>query len=102
VEKDGSVFETLNELKARFGDALKFADRWEGDLMAAGVSGPGHPDLLVYFCTFQRGPGRYYVDLESPARPGSQLRYEQGQTFEDVDFETLAAIVSRQSRTDPR
>jgi hypothetical protein len=95
VEKDSSIIEALKALKARFGETLQVDDRWEGDLMAVGVSRHGHPDRLVYFCTFQRGTGRYYVDLEAPAPPGSQLPYEQGETFEDVDFETLASIVSR-------
>jgi hypothetical protein len=56
MAKDGAIIETLNKLQARFGAALKVADRWEGDLMAVGVSGSGHPDLIVCFCTFERGP----------------------------------------------
>ena len=93
MEKDESIIGTLKDLRARFGDALMVVDHWDADLMAVGVSSPGHPDRLVYVCTFQRRPGHYYVDLESPPPSGSQLPYEQGEAFEDVDFETLAAIV---------
>lgn len=48
-----------------------------------------------YFCTFERKPGRYDVGLESPAPPGSTLPYVQVEAFDDVDFDTLAAIVSQ-------
>jgi len=102
VNKDRSIIAALRELKIRFGDALEVTDHWDGDLMAVGVSRSGHPDVLVYFCTFQRGPGRYYVDLESPAPPGSQLLYSQRERFEDVDFEVLAGVVARHLGLIPR
>lgn len=87
--------EAVAALEARFGDGLKVADHWEGDLMSVGVARPGSPDRLVHFSTFQRASGRYYVDLESPAPATSELPYEQGDTFDDVDFEELVTIVSR-------
>jgi hypothetical protein len=102
VEKDSSIIDALTALTERFGEALEVADHWEGDLMAVGVAVPKRPDRLVYFCTYQREPGRYYVDLESAAPVGSQLPYEQGETFEDVDFDSLATIISRHLDISPR
>ena len=95
MEKDPSIVQAVAALEGRFGAALKVADHWEADLMSIGVTGSGAPDVLVYFSTFRRAPGRYYVDLESPAPVGSNLPYQQGETFDDVDFEELASLVSR-------
>lgn len=95
LQKDQSVTHALDLLRAKFGDALVVEDHWDADLMAIGLTSHGNPGLLVYFCTFNREPGRYYVDLEFPAPPGSDRRSVQGEAFEDVDFDTLAAIVSR-------
>jgi len=102
VEKDDSIVAAVTALQARFGEALHLSDQWDGDLMAIGVCGPDRPERLVYFCTFQRATGRYYVDLESPAPTGSNLPYIQGDTFEDVDFDTLVGIVARHLDLVPR
>jgi len=95
MEKHPSVVEALAALRARFGDELTVVDHWEGDLMAIGVARADALDCLVYLSTAQRAPGRYYVDLELPAPSGSDLPYQQGERFADVDFDKLVDIVSR-------
>jgi hypothetical protein len=95
LEKDQSVISTLHSLRERFGDALTIVDHWDADLVAVGVAALASPSPLVYFSTWKCEPGRYYVDLEWPARPNSDQPYEQGEKFDDVDFETLVSIVSR-------
>lgn len=95
LEKDESIIRTLHSLRERFGDALMVVDHWDADLVAVGVATLASARPLVYFSTWKREPGRYYVDLEWPAAPNSDQPYEQGEKFEDVDFETLISIVAR-------
>jgi hypothetical protein len=102
VEKDNSITSAMSVLQARFGDALRISDQWDGDLMAIGVCALDQPERLVYFSSFQRTAGHYYVDLESAAPPGSDLPYVQEETFEDVDLETLLGIVARHLDLVPR
>ena len=95
LEKDRSVIDTVAALQARLGNDLVAVDHWEADLTATGVARSSNPARLVYFSILDRAPNRYYVDLEFPPRDGSDLPYEQGDRFDDVDFEQLVSIVSR-------
>jgi hypothetical protein len=101
VEKDNSIIAAVTALQTRFGETLHLSDHWDGDLMAIGVCGD-QPNRLVYFSTFQRAAGHYYVDLESPAPAGSSLPYRQGERLDDVDFDTLVAIVAHHLNLVPR
>jgi hypothetical protein len=95
IEKDTSVLSALESLRRRYSDGtLKIVDHWDGDLMAVCVSSTQNPDRLVYFSTCGLPTGRYYVELEYPPRAGSELPYEQGEIFEDVNLEELSAIVA--------
>lgn len=94
-EKDTSVLQTVEALCRQFGDRIRFVDYWDADLTALGVEKAGSPGWLVYFSTCGCEPGRYYVDLELPPAEGSDLPYEQGESFQDVDFDTLVSIVSQ-------
>ena len=87
--------DTVAALHARLGDQLVVVDHWEADRTAIGVARADNTGRLVYFSIWNRSPNRYYVDVEFPPRAGSELPYEQGERFDDVDFEELVAIASR-------
>ena len=95
LRKDRSVIDTVAALQARLGSDLVVVDHWDADLTATGVGRSSDPARLVYFSILDRAPNRYYVDLEFPPQDGSDLPYEEGERFDDVDFEQLVSIVSR-------
>jgi hypothetical protein len=92
--KDPTILRLLGELRGRLGvHAFDVFDRWECDLCAVGIASPRDHGVLVYLATWNRGPGRYDVELELPAESGSDLPYQEAGAFRDVDFETVMRIV---------
>lgn len=53
-----------------------------------GIACSGDPRRLVYVSTWNRRPGRYYYECETPRGPDA-TDYEVADSGEDVDFEAL-------------
>ena len=95
VAKDPSITQVVDRLRARFGaSTFETVDYWDGDLCAIGVVSPHAPGRLVYICTHGKPPERFYVSLELPPAPGSELPYADGGDHDELDFDGLAAVMS--------
>lgn len=93
--KDSAVLDTLRRLRARLGgSAFTVVDHWDCDLMATGIARPEAPDRLLYFSVRGRERGDYFVSLEGPPDPGSDVPYAALGDHEGVDFEGLVALVT--------
>ena len=93
MEKDSEITDLLQWLRQKLGDSFIVVDHWEGDLCAIGLSSPNDPSQLVYVLTFERPPGRYAVELESPPVAGSDLPYRSVGKFDFLSREELLVIV---------
>jgi uncharacterized protein (DUF433 family) len=91
--KDKAIQHVVGWLEDRLRGSLVILDHWDGDLSAVGIARPESPDNLVYISTWGRSPGRYFVELEAPPAPGSELPYEITGRYENVDQESLLGIV---------
>jgi hypothetical protein len=73
------------------------ADHWEADLCAVGVALAEDPRRLVYISTYDMEPGRYNYECEAPNETIPD-DYTTTETGENVDFDTLLAVMQRHLR----
>ena len=94
-QKFPEVLDTLRRLRERFGvGTFVVLDDWDADLAAVGIARPDVPERLVYFAVKPAEGGEYFVSLEDPPAPGSELPYLPAGDHAGVDFEGLAALVA--------
>jgi hypothetical protein len=93
LEKHGGLLQLLTALEHRLGPgSFQIVDHWESDLAAIGVAHPHNREVLAYIAVY--GPEDFYVELENPPRPGSELPYSAVGEFRKVNFDRLAQIVA--------
>ncbi|MGO9273904.1 MAG: hypothetical protein ACLQOO_27295 [Terriglobia bacterium] len=94
VEKHDAVLGMLARLEKRLGrGAFQIVDHWEGDLDAIGVADPCNRELLAYIAVYASDD--FYVELELPPQPGSELPYSVAGQFRPATFDELAQIVAK-------
>ena len=94
--KDPSITQVVDRLRALFGvGALDTVDYWDGDRCAIGVVSPHAPGRLVYICTHGKPPERFYVSLELPPTPGSDLPYADAGDRDELDFDGLVVVLGQ-------
>src|SRR5437763_1616950 len=83
-------------LESKFGQgAFNITDHWEGDLCAVGIASVNDNRQLVYVSAFGMPDGQYYIELENPPAPNSDLPYELVGDMDHIDFEDLTEIVAK-------
>lgn len=96
IIKDESILRLIEKLKCAMGeDAFSVVDHWDADLLAIGIAKPENNDLLVYVSTYRQPFGSYFVSLQFPARPFSELPYSQGDEFQVRGFHELVEVIQR-------
>jgi len=96
LQRDASIIRVLERLHARLGPgAFEIVDHWEGDRVAIGVAKPDCHSLLAYISTLGMAEDSYWVSLEFPPEPESELPYTQGNEREVTSFEELVEIIQR-------
>jgi hypothetical protein len=96
IEKDSTILDLLDRLATEFGvGAFGVVDHWDAGLCAIGIAQPGTDRPLLYVCTWQKEPGRYYADVELPPETGSEHPYEQGPEFADISFSELIVLLDK-------
>lgn len=96
MRKLPEVIQVVDALRLRLGDALVVVDHWEGDLAAVGVALRGAAQRLAYVLR-KSSPRRptFYVALELPPEPGSDLPYAVAGDHHDLSLaDALDVIVS--------
>lgn len=95
MNKDPSITSLVVSLPlARQGWTIVRPDPWEADLFAIGIGREDEPRQLVYICTFELPPGRYYYECEVPSGPDA-AEYAVVDTGEAVPFHTLLEAMQR-------
>ncbi|MBS1797470.1 MAG: hypothetical protein JSS81_26845 [Acidobacteria bacterium] len=95
IDKTAALRRAVGRLREMLGaEAFDIVDRWDGDLCAVGVARRDDHGVLVYFSTFDRAEGRYFVSLELPSSDPENPYVAAGE-FDDVGFDELASIVRR-------
>lgn len=103
VPKALSILAVVNRLVAHFGnEAITVRDFWEADLCAIGISKPTSDRPLAYISTFGKSPGRYFLSLESPPAPGSEVPFSPAGDYDDIVFEQLVEHISKHLGIAPR
>jgi hypothetical protein len=96
MNKDDNVRLFLAALQRRFGDAVAVVDHWEGDRLAVGVARRGTEEPLAYVCARHHARGvRYYVALELPPSPGSDMPYVDAGERADLTLDKAVDLVAR-------
>ncbi len=92
--KNAAILKVLHHLKTCLGpDKFQVTDHWECDLIAIGIASAADPQRLVYLC-LASGEASFDVRLETAPKDGSELPYADAGQFDDVDLETLTAIIA--------
>ena len=95
LNKHPAILDLIARLRERLGpDAFTITDHWESDLAAIGISSPRNAGVLAYLSCYGEPDGRFNVELELPPSPGDDVPYQVAGRYWDLDFETLASIVS--------
>lgn len=107
MEKDRELVTAVEFLRRRFGEAMAVVDHWEGDLTAVGVARKDDKQRLAYLSVSPTVDGpRFYVALEDPPTPGSDMPYASAGDHADLTWlrrqiSWLDTLVSRSMRTLP-
>jgi hypothetical protein len=93
LEKHEAVLGLLARLEKRLGrGSFQIVDHWDSDLDAIGVAHPRNLELLAYIAAY--GPEDFYVELELPPKPGSELPYSVAEQFRSLGFDEVAHLVA--------
>lgn len=89
--KSQAIVDVIAKLRESLGkDSFDIADEWEDDPDAIGIVTPTDPGKLVYIAVYG---DKFYVELELPPTSGSELPYELAESYDDIDFEQLVAVL---------
>ena len=104
LKKSPAIVALVHDLRERLGsDAFCLVDHWEADLDAIGIGSPHDRRVLAYVSCFGQPEERYCVELELPPVAGDDFPYQPAGSHEDLDFESLIAIIaSHLARGEPR
>jgi len=95
-DKNQEIIDVLARLQQMFGEGcFDIVDHWDADLNAIGIANPADHGRLAYIAINNDHPNGYFVELELPPSPESDLPYCIAGNFEDIDFEQLASVVGR-------
>lgn len=99
-QKDASILAFLDKaaIKAR---GWVVVDHWEADRRAIGFAANDEPSRLAYLSTWQKPPGRCYVELEGKPKDSS-AGYLTEMVVEDCDFDEALAIIGDHLRREAR
>jgi hypothetical protein len=87
------------KLRDRWGDrAFDIVDHWEADAEGVGIARVEDHSVLVYICSFLDAKDTYYIELENPPSPGSDLPYESAGIYPRVTFDELETLAGRHLR----
>lgn len=94
--KDEAILRLLEQLTEHL-EPEKFdvVDHWESDLCAIGIARAGKPGFLVYVSTFGQRGDSYFVSLEWPPAPGSDLPYEPAGEQQAKSFAEVLMLVQQ-------
>ena len=92
--KDAAILRFIEHLTEHLGPGtFDIVDHWESDLCAIGIARPGKPGFLVYISTFGHRNDCYFVSLELPPAPGSDLPYEQAGEQQTRSFNEVLTLI---------
>ena len=95
-QKHESIRSIVRELSAHMGeDSFKIVDNWDADLVAVGVCSMHEPGMAAYISTWDRPPGRCYLELEWPAENSADLPYGKTEEFENVSCSEAVSISAK-------
>lgn len=93
LEKHPALLDLLKNLERSLGPgAFQVVDHWQGDSDAIGVAHPLNRKLLAYIAA--HGSDDFYIELELPPQPGSELPYSVAGEFQSLSFDQAAVIVA--------
>jgi hypothetical protein len=96
LAKDQGILDLLTKLDLSE-RGWTIADHWEADLCAVGVALADDPRRLVYVSTYDMEPGRFNYECET-SDESIPDDYTTTETGENVDFDTLLAVMQRHLR----
>ena len=92
TSKSQAIIDVIAKLRERLGkDSFDIADKWEDDRDAIGIAKPADHSKLTYIAAYG---DKFFVELELPPTPGSELPYELAGRYDDIDFEQLVAVLT--------
>lgn len=90
--KNQVIADVVAKLRDRFGeDAFDIANNWEDDPDAIGIVSPADHGRQAYIALYG---DKFYVELELPPVPGSELPYELAGRYDDIDFLQLVSVLA--------
>jgi hypothetical protein len=99
-QKDASILAFLDKaaVSAR---GWVVVDHWEADRRAIGLAANDEPSRLAYLSTWQKAPGRCYVELEGQSKDRSAA-YLTEMVVEDCDYDEALTIIGNHLRREAR
>jgi len=96
MEKDSELVAAVEFLRRRLGDKMAVIDHWEADFEAVGIARRDNEQRLAYLSVSPApGGARFYVALENPPAPGSDLPYTDAGHHADLSLAEAADLVAR-------
>lgn len=65
-QKDSSIVSLVQNINP-WARGWMIVDHWNADRYAIGIAARSNPDRLVYLSSWGKAPGRFFVELETPA-----------------------------------
>ncbi|MGO4339701.1 hypothetical protein AB4037_32915 [Labrys sp. KB_33_2] len=95
MHKHIAIITALEYLRERLGhQSFQLLDHWNGDRMAIGIASPNDANWLVYIACTDTLPSAYTAILERGSSPDDEIPYEECGSFEGLDINGLADVVS--------
>lgn len=80
----------LDRLTADLGrDTFNFLDNWDADLVAVSIAPPQNPRRVAYISTWNKGPDRFFLELEEPGTTPDPCDYVVVGSWESIDCTEL-------------
>lgn len=91
MNKDESILALLQHLELEHRDWI-VVDHWDSDRTAIGIARRDAPRRLVYISTFEKQPGRFFFERETPAGL-NETEFTTSTPVEDGSLEELIAAL---------
>lgn len=89
--KNQVIIDVVAKLRDRLGEgSFDIADNWD-DQDAIGIASTTDHRKLVYIAAYG---DKFFVELELPSAPDSELPYELAGRYDEIDFEQLVVVVA--------